>query len=45
MLAAGMRAGQRELVAQAIEQRRARLDVERVLRAVDGKLNAHGLYP
>ena len=33
VLAAGMRAGEQELVAQAVEQARARLDLDRVLSA------------
>ena len=45
VLAAGMRAGQRQLVAQAIEQRGARLDVERAVFAVDVEFNAHALFP
>ena len=43
VLAAGMRALEAEQVAQAIEQRGARLDLELVQRAVDVELNAHGL--
>ena len=43
VLAAGMGAGEIELVAQAIEQRGARLDLDRVHLAVDVEFNAHGL--
>ena len=42
VLAAGMRAFETERVAQAIEQSGARLDLERLLAAVDVELNAHG---
>ena len=41
MLAAGMRAGEQELVAQAVEQARARLDLDRVLYLVDVELDLH----
>ena len=41
VLAAGMRAGQQQLVAQAVEQARARLDLDRACFSVDGQFNAH----
>jgi len=42
VLAAGMRPGQQQALAQSVEQAHAGLDLERMGRAVDGKLNAHG---
>ena len=41
MLAAGMRAGQQELVTQAVEQTRARLDLDRMLYLVNIELDLH----
>ena len=41
VLAAGMGAGEPELVAQAVEQAGARLDLDRVHAPVDSKLNPH----
>ena len=41
MLATGMRAGQKKLVAQAIEQARPRLDIHGVLLPVDVELDFH----
>ena len=41
VLAAGMGAGEPELLAQAVEQGLARLDLDGVRAAVDGKLDLH----
>jgi hypothetical protein len=32
------------MIAQAIEQRRTRLNVERMFSSIDRELNAHGVY-